>query len=400
MKTRKILIFDDEKNRADKWAADLRKVLGAKSGFNVETLDTNDFDNVIEDLEQRRRSEEKDKISWNNLLDQADIFIIDFALLKLSRIAYITGESLAYLARCYTRCGLIVALNQFGQNEFDLTLKGHPDSFADLNVGDEHIHNAGLWREPWKRFRPWVWPFLPQALDTYEKRVAELLAPANKTKLNLDEPILSFLGLERIVGLLPRSTSAFIQSRGQKIEETTFRNFVQSSRQGLRPQEKPIDAESVARIAAARIHKWLERLVLPGQDILVDAPHLVSRFPSLLKGDPTDRQVWNKVVTFDLPGRPVLRTDVIEKFRFGRENWVSRPCWFWGELSGDEKIEEVRNPWQMIEKADVVFCEDVSKFVLRKVAKEFVADLSSPFARRYVSDVAGVDYQPRVRFAM
>jgi hypothetical protein len=403
MKARKILIFDDEKRRANEWAANLRKVLGEKSAFTVEKpLDEQELVQAVENLGQRRQGNQQAKITWDNRFDQADIFIIDFALLKMNRITYVTGESLAYLARCYSRCGLIVALNQFVGTDFDLTLKGHPDSFADLNVNGKHIDDQGLWREPWKGtgFRPWAWSLLPKALVTFEGRVTELLEPIGNTKRGLDEPILSFLGLERIAEVLPRSTLEFIQTRKRRVTETTFRDFVLSSQQGLRPKEEPLDEESIARIAAARIHKWLERLVLPSQDILVDAPHLVSRFPSLLKGNPVDRKVWDRAVTFDLPLKSVLRTDLIERFRFKRTNWVSRPCWFWGELSGYEKIAEVRNPWKTIEKADVVFCEDVSSFLPRKRAKEFVADVASPFVRRYIKEVANVDYQPRVRLAM
>jgi hypothetical protein len=238
-----------------------------------------------------------------------------------------------------------------------------------------------------------MWPLLPQALEKHENRIKEVL-PA------LDKPILAFLGLDRISQLLPRSTVEFIDSKGRKPEETTFRQLVEESNQGLQARDKPLDDESIARIAAARVHKWLERLVLPGQDILVDAPHLVSRFPSLLRGNPETRKAWNSVVTLGIPHTRFMRTDVIERFRFQKENWVSRACWFWGDLSSCEEITEVKDPWKTTQKADVVFCEDVSKFLPRIETKEFVADLPSPFVRRYVRKEDEVDYQPLVRFAL
>jgi hypothetical protein len=95
-----------------------------------------------------------------------------------------------------------------------------------------------------------------------------------------------------------------------------------------------------------------------------------------------------------------MHTDVIEKFRFKKENWVSRPCWFWGDLSSFEGIAEVKDPWKTVQKADVVFCEDVSRFLPRIETKEFVADLPSPFVRRYVHEESKIDYQPLVRFAL
>ena len=45
-----------------------------------------------------------------------------------------TGERVAYIARCFSACGFIIALNQYnnqGQPIFDLTLPGHVNSFAD-----------------------------------------------------------------------------------------------------------------------------------------------------------------------------------------------------------------------------------------------------------------------------
>ena len=52
--------------------------------------------------------------------------------------------------------------------------------------------------------------------------------------------------------------------------------------------DEPWDQGGIERVAAARLGKWLERLVLPGQNVLVDAPHLVSRFPSLVAADDLD----------------------------------------------------------------------------------------------------------------
>jgi hypothetical protein len=393
---KKILFFDDDEGLARRWADKLERRTFVSKNFDVQHMTRVDFKQAKDELnERRRRARDGNKgrvLNWNHQLDEIAILIIDFDLLQFD--PDVTAESIAYLARCYSRCGLIVALNQFSRKpNFDLTLKGHPESFADLNLHDSQIHNQGLWKEPWKGFRPWIWPLLPQALEKHENRIKEVL-PA------LDEAILAFLGLYRIGPLLPRSTVEFIESKSRKPEETTFRQLVVESNQGLQARDKPLDDESIARIAAARVHKWLERLVLPGQDILVDAPHLVSRFPSLLRGNPETRKAWNSVVTHGIPHTRSMRTDIIERFRFQKENWVSHPCWFWGDLSSCEEITEVKDPWKTIQKADVVFCEDFSTFELRSKTKEFVADLPSPFVRRYVCKEAKIDYQPLVRFAL
>ncbi len=393
---KKILFFDDDEKIARRWADKLEDLPIVNREFDVHHMTIVDFKEAKAELNKRRREARDRKkgqdTNWNHHLDETAILIIDFDLLKFD--PDVTAESIAYLARCYSRCGLIVALNQFTRKpNFDLTLKGHPESFADLNLHDSQVHNHGLWKEPWKGFRPWIWPLLPRALEAHENRIKEV-------RPVLDKPILTFLGLDRISQLLLRSTIEFIESKGRKPEETTFRQFVEESQQGLQVRDKILDDESIARVAAARIHKWLERLVLPGQDILVDAPHLVLRFPSLLRGNPKTRKSWNSVVTLAIPHKRLMHTDVIEKFRFKKENWVSRPCWFWGDLSSFEGIAEVKDPWKTVQKADVVFCEDVSRFLPRIETKEFVADLPSPFVRRYVHEESKIDYQPLVRFAL
>jgi hypothetical protein len=101
----------------------------------------------------------------------------------------------------------------------------------------------------------------------------------------------------------------------------------------------------------------------------------------------------------------------IQSRRFQQQDWLSRPAWFWNELSKLEEIEEIKNPWSA-ERPDFVFCEDVSRFLPRQKAREFVADLASPFVRRSVVDpgscsdhklaeaLRGVNYRPEVRFSI
>jgi hypothetical protein len=300
---------------------------------------------------------------------------------------------------------LIIGVNQFGVYSFDLTLKGHPDSFADLNLGHKHLANPGLWSEPFRGFRPWYWPLLPKALSSFEKCVARVVK-------GLDEPMLEFLGFPvETVRILPRSAREFL-SRAGKAEETTFRQFVEKSGEGLRGrQDRIIDDQITARIAVARLKKWLELHVLAGQDILVDAPHLISRFPSLLAGEIDKISQWNQTASFSSVARLGLRHQVIADYRFKSQDWLSREAWFWRGVSECPNVEEVRNPWS-VAKPDFVFCEDVSRFVPEAAARGFMADLQSQYVRRYVVDpdssrapslakaVAGVRYDPVSRLTM
>lgn len=428
MTKRKILIIDDEDRIRESWRTQLKQIPSVKRHFDVEVLESG-FAEALSILESRRKQARAEKghtkkspsqESKKSIIDDAAILIVDYDLLGFDREAYTTGEGVAYLARCYSGCGLIIALNQFGENRFDLTLKGNPESYADLNIGSDQLTNLGLWDgKAWAGFRPWSWPLLPQALNAFENRVAELLSRSENSdkqeKLNLDEPILSYLDFpNEVIEYLPRSVREFLGNQS-RVEDITFREFVMGSSNGLRRKDKPLDDDFVARIAAARISKWLERLILPGQDILVDAPHLVSRYPSLLKGNLSKETTWNKTALLTDPSKLGIKHETIESSEFKRSSWLSRPTWFWQKVKNSEEIAEVKAPWATStsqKSVDYVFCEDVSRFIPRGSVRDFVADLPSPFTRRFVvnprsehgrelaEQPSPVKYVPTIRFSL
>ena len=423
MKQKKVLIYDDDGQRAGefkgKWEKGLDKA-NQSGNFNVKSLKHGEFQNAIKALEQRRiefRRGEKDlenspKDGAANI-DNASIFIIDYDLLRSPKkkekeffTGSLTGEIVAYLVRCFSKCKLIVGLNQYGNNPFDLTLRGDLDSFADLNLGEEQLDNPGLWKGDWEdseqEFRPWSWPNLSDSIHNFDKKIGEV-------QKKLDEPICEVLGFDpEVFQLLPREIVQFVgKSQGKEPFQTTFREFVTKSGNGLRSKDmkevkKGINDHVLARVGAARVSKWLEQLVLPEQDILVDAPHLVSRYPSLITGDKEKIETWNKTAQLVGHKQLGLDTNLIECYRFGRfdkVHWISRPVWFWDKLCECEDIKEVSEPWLTV-KPDWVFCEDTSCFHEQTGCKEFLADIASPFTRRFVKNFDGVDYQPRVRFSL
>ena len=423
---KQILIYDDEPKRAGKFKGKLVEGLGEanQSGnFNVVSLKKDKFQNAIKALEQRRIEFRKGKIDLESIpkdgaeeIDNASIFIIDYDLLSSQEeeeeeeeelfTGSLTGEIVAYLVRCFSRCKLIVGLNQYGNNPFDLTLRGDLDSFADLNLGECQLDNPGLWwgdcGDSRQEYRPWSWPNLSDSIHNFDERTKEV-------QKKLDKPICEVLGFDpEVFQLLPREIIQFVgKSQGEELFQTTFREFVTKSGNGLRSKDekrviKGINDHVLARVGAARISKWLEQLVLPEQDILVDAAHLVSRYPSLITGDKEKIETWNK--TAQLVGHEELGldTNLIECYRFGRfdkAHWISRPVWFWDKLCECEGIKEVSEPWLTV-KPDWVFCEDTSCFHEQTGCKEFLADIASPFTRRFVKNFDGVDYQPRVRFSL
>lgn len=390
---KKLLIYDDEET----FQGNLRDRLSFLDTtiFDIKTPNEEEFLEWMRVLEERRRAFRASG-TWGGesiLLDEASIFVVDYNL--FDTISFLTAEDVAYHARCFSKCGLIVGVNQYGHNSFDLTLKGHPGSYADLNIGQEQLGNRNLWGEDIEGFHPWSWPVLPNYLDAFERKIEDV-----EESLRDDVSICEVIGFPTdVFDLLPRSIGQFI---GGKPSKTGFREFVSKSGNGLRlkdTQSERVSDAIVARIGAARISKWLERLVLPGQDILVDAPHLVSRYPSLLGGDVEDIGTWNGTAWLTSYSELGLTTEIIERFRLKKDHWLSRPVWFWDNLRECEEIKEVKEPWT-VERPGWVFCEDASRFCAKY--KEFVADVDSPFTRRFVQyfEDEGVDYQPAYRFSL
>jgi hypothetical protein len=359
-------------------------------------------------MQERRRGAREGKAPDTSrvLFDDAAILLLDFDLLAYDHLGVDTGERVAYLARCYSTCGYIIELNQFGEFWFDLTLRDHPESFADLNLGGGHIHNPGLWSEPFQGFRPWAWPLVPKAAVDLERRVKDV-------RSRLDHPILDFLGFPPdAISRLPRSVREYLGST----DNPTFRDFVINSPLGLQPMDAVASDDFIARIASARLGKWLEFVVLPGQDILVDAPHLAHRFPSLLAGQPILTS-FNSTTSMGKNPAPGLRAKGIAPQQLKRNAWLSRPAWFWPTLANDEDIDEVGQPWNIVKPA-YQFCEDVSRFLKESDTRQFVADVASPYVTRFVASpdsayakrfgasikrdprsITGVTYGPAARLA-
>lgn len=343
-------------------------------------------------------------------LDDCDLLVIDSDLRSAEEAGLVSGTDLAYSARCFTNVGCIVVLNASGTNPFDLTMLGHRRSFADVNLGSEQLENVGLWSlDHSLSFRPWEWPLLHLEATRLRERVAWL------REGRLDQPISELFGLEGSeLEAIPRSMAAFLTAaRDQKktpkpLPEITPVEFLLSSEYGLLRH----DAEAIeqggknqrtvlARTAAARLAKWLS-LVSAGQDILVDAPHLASGFPSTVTGNAIAD--FNRTTSLEAVGEnsslEQLGLDPSSQplldHRFDGGPWSDRPLW-WGQRLGRSDLPEAQKPWEF-EAPGFFFCEDVSRFLdEEEEPKRFACDLDTPYRIRYVAQLdEAVTYRPRV----
>ena len=372
-----ILIFDDQNHIAQGIA---QKTQGALGNAAVETASSTDFKELVGLLNRRRSTWRQNGVgcSKNRIgshdVDSIDVIVVDYDLLAYSDSGDTTGSRLAYLLRCFSSCGLIAVLNERGSNTFDAGLGSPPEGYADIYIGDVQISNQGLWQEHAEGYRPWHWPVIPHARENFEKCVLEVQA-------NLDASIIEFLGLSEVVDWIPAKAREFLAGK-DKMEEVTFSNFVRSSHGGIDIKDELID-EQVARVAAARIVKFLNSVILPGQNVLVDAPHLASRLPSLIKDDRGDIDTWNRLCHPAGQGVRELLSERLNEYEFKKSHWLYRPAWFWPQVFKDEAIAEVSDPWT-VEQFDWVFCENMSKYCSMAEAEEFNAFVSPPFIKRFV----------------
>jgi len=395
--SKKIFVFDDEERFSSNWIKDLSSIDYVDESFELEKMNDETFMKLIRRLIEKQNSiRNKDKIENDiEIFDNDSIFFIDFDLINQEKGYYFTGETVAYLVRCFTQCGLIVGLNQYGSNSFDLTLKGHPESFCDLNIGTEQLTNGGLWTKDFPRFRPWFWPLLPDLLDKRKQCYNEIID-------NLEIKLCDLFGFEEQIKLFPKSVNDFL---GEKPEEVTPIKFVFGSEFALRKKDRIqvyLPKENVANIASARISKWIERLVMPGQNILVDACHLISRYPSLFTGNKDDISELNKLCSLNHPDVLPLIKNEIEKNRFMKAHWATRPLWYWKKIAIDEEILEIRRPSEK-KTLKFKFCEDASRFVESEKVQPFSIDSDSPYLTRFIeknpSDPS-VEYRPKNRILM
>ena len=282
-----------------------------------------------------------------------------------------TGEDLAALARRYSRAGPIVSVNRFGEQSFDLRLRRGMDTWAEISVAHEDLRNPRLWIAAGPdSYRPWGWPSLQQLPELFERRVRHALK-------HLDTPVAEVFAISKTqVELMPRTVS---EALGGDPTSLTFKDVALAQAfpssnvpQPSRPQ--------MARVAAAEVGKWLANSVLPGEEILIDAPHLVVQYPSLLQGA-RDRDSLNELAAVGADAAPRFDTSKIRSARFRPRFWLDRPAWWTESILENRTLTENLTPWNM-RPLKYGFGEDTSKFHPLDKLRAFQA--VGIFGERYV----------------
>ena len=391
-----VLVCDDNPKLAGACVEEIKRV--APDDYVVRTESNEAVHESTSELLRRRRAvrDKTERARVDCMFDAADIFVVDYDLVHIDddNTEY-TGESLARLARTFSDCAVVVVLNQFGETDFDLSLRGHLASHADLNIDVKLIGTPGLWRSPpWDGFRPWAWQTLSDAVKS--QRARERIVGSN-----LDNPIVEVFGMEAEDSeRLSDSAFAFVAPGAERVEglhEGSFISFLEGTANGrdARCLLDEGDRTSAVRFISSRIGKWLEREVLGPQDVLMDVPHLLQRFPFVLGKDIGDKAAWNGTV--HEPER--LKEVIDERYWFDHPECISKAAVWCRRLETDEEINAERAAFDFAAVPDFVFMEDCSVFADISEATEFRAGFHNAFDRRFVRRVDGIRYRPQRRFA-
>ena len=394
--TLRVLVCDDDPELGAGWVASITEVVPAE--YQVLPLPgQGEIRKAAQELLHRRSAAREGSLRAKDecLFDDIDILLVDYDLLHVDEDnAQHTGEGLGRLARMFSNCGVVVVLNQFPGLHFDLSLRGHLGSHADVNIDGDLLACPGLWRDPpWEGFRPWVWQTLANAVATQRRR-------ENIVREMFDQPIADVFGIQtEDAARLSDSAFGFVAPGAEDYRSfgaVTFQNFLSVTSGGRDARAlHAFDAAAAVRFSAARIGKWLEREVLGPQDALIDVPHLLQRFPFLLGMNVVELDAWNGSI-HDISG---LKEQIDTTYWFQPEGFLSRPA-VWGQrFQNDPEIARLRSEFDFGVVPNFVFAEDRSAFVEISEAKEFRAGFHNPFDRRFLCPVQGMRYAPQRRLA-
>ena len=227
-----IRVCDDDAEMAEEWVDDIRKVV--PDTFDVDVMQEAGAE-IAKLLNRKSRVEEGNApVEQPTQFDGLGILVVDYDLIHLDDTGgRTTGEGIARLARSYAKCGAIVVMNQFKGPQFDLGMRGHLDSFADINIDAELIGSAPLWqsRLPDGSFDPTTWTPLPELMAAARTLSGKL------TEGGFGAPPMPHLGLdENAIAELSDTAFGFLSQTAQTAQDLAAVTCVTSS---VAPLTKP-----------------------------------------------------------------------------------------------------------------------------------------------------------------
>jgi len=398
----KIMVCDDEKAMAEEWQGEISSAV--PDALEIELLE--EPKSEVSVLSRRKKAiKEGDQFADEPcIFDEIDILIVDYDLVLLDGDgSRTTGEGVARLARAYSGCGAIVVMNQYKGAQFDLGMRGHLESHADVNVDADLVGTPALWApvEPVeKTFNPSIWTPVPILFNAAMTYVEKLKAAG------MDAPLMEAMGLDATaLAELSDSAYAFVDTKAQTAEQLaklTLRKFLCGSLDdavvnGIENQRP----EFLYSFAAFRLRKWLDRSVLRPMDVLIDVPHLCERMPFMFdakKVDITTPEGW----TAGLARPPEnLREDILKPFQNeAASDILGKPVFNWYAIENDDRIDEMQEKHFEEHASRFSFAEDTSRFVMADQLTRYRADFHNFGDRRAIEDVDGVRYGPlrRIKF--
>ena len=364
MKTEKlkIVIVDDQPDRSKGWSQKIQTIVGEQACVTALELDE-----VIQEVKNvfTRRKEFRDgllsveKSETISKFDQIDILVLDFDLRYMDRAGddWTTGSEVAIAARAFTTVKTIILVNGLGDNRFDLAMNKANNSKADIDIGGAQIDNPGLWLSTEsEQYRPWSWPSMMDWSRSYEDAV-------NWVEKNIEKPVLESLGFNLGGSDINRSiTKEDWLELGIDSVSGTFKDLVKVNSY-LPPQDQDVVELSIhqaARVATSIIRSWIDKVIVPSQETLIDVPHLVYLKPWLLI-DPAKPECWNAAASLTNP-LDALKQESLDKHQYPLNFLTSRPVFYHRSIESDESLLEPPG-FDYADYPDLVFCEDLSKFI-------------------------------------
>lgn len=431
--TTSILICDDETEAFEQTRSELggegniRALVGPDLRKSLDTL----FKDVRESLSDQSSRYVECSVLGGTAFKDIDVAIVDnnLSALDLEGVR-LTAEAMVGYLRAFTSIPYIVSLNKNPDVDFDLRyMVGDYQTHADLALNTQHLSSGVLWQNASNRddagavFAPSYWPNINEVASMRQSLIKTIEDRVN-------EPVLEVLGFRpEALDTLSRHAKGVLVPHArtdQALRTATSLDFFKASSRALPQRDRQLlskriadgdlHAKSiVARVVAADLDKWVRRDAIGPQDVLIDLPHLLVRMPFLLGAYAGDVQKWNNALyaTDSNGGDPLgFVSDAVrvrlEQAKFITAGIYSRwPCFWWQDLRDDDELNELffscEDPW-----ADVVFCEDISKFVdvsrndvdAADGPKEFEAEFGGSWSRRHVMDLQEIQYSPRSRLAL